>query len=957
MITLTHLHKYFNKGKSNEIHVIDDVSLTLPEHGIVAIFGRSGCGKTTLLNVIGGLDSYHSGSLTENGRAITSNPDCYRNRDIGYIFQNYNLLKEESCFDNVANALRLCGMTDKGEIASRVETALSFVDMAEYKGRTPDTLSGGQQQRVAIARAIVKNPRIILADEPTGNLDEANTVMVMDLLREIARDCLVLLVTHEADLVDYYCDTVIELDNGRVVDIRENHVTDGYQVRDKNTIYLGEFEKESLENEAVSVSYYGNKPTAPISIKLVSYGGKTYLSVESPDVKVLGADSEMKLYDGVFERHEEKAKKESHVDMSRLPRVEGSRFGRLFTAKRAIVSGYISNFSGKKKGKNVLRRCLALFAAVIVFATAIFGTSIGRISEIASEYNHNVFYVRANENVSMLNDPALREKYGIDTAYVLRGVFSDTYLFFTPGYFETFDATYYGNDFSTHGVFLPSRLSDSLDLLAGKREVAAGEIVLSSASADLLLESLSLGYLKTYEDLLGLSSEYGGIIRGNLKIVGIVESEETAFYMDEAVLARASVEDRLNVASASEVGITVEKGTAVYYSEFLPSEENRPGKTVMIAGKAYTVTKTVVRGSYDEYLAANGIKKEPIDSYMNKRFAEEYPELQDKDEGYFETYEAFREREEVRWHLDYYSEIEDYCRLYYFFQPSFEAWLYLEKGIPVMFYQQQSDILYRIASYEKEFGKMPTMSEVNAFYPTYDKDYYVLYGGEYETTDRVWRSTEFVVNDEDYLTIASSMGESDRLVDPFDENDKSDYYNAFYTVLHASDPERASAFLAGQFPEEDGEMPILITPEAKFEEAFHEERIVILTGILTMAIILAVMSVCMYFIMRSSLMNRIREVGILRAIGVSKRNLVFRFAVETAVLTVLTVFVGYLLSSGFIALSLSASGMVSDIFFYPLPIALSVLVLLFGICMICGLIPIVSLLRKTPSAILAKYDI
>ena len=202
MISIKGLNKFFNKGKQNEIHVINDVTLDLPERGITAIFGKSGCGKTTLLNVIGGLDGFASGSLTIEGQSITKNTDEIRNKYVGYVFQNYNLSSSESCFDNVAAALRLCGMRDEGEIERRVMAALRNVGMEKYAKRTPDTLSGGQQQRIAIARAIVKNPPVILADEPTGNLDEANTVMIMDLLREIAKDHLVLLVTHEQSLVD-----------------------------------------------------------------------------------------------------------------------------------------------------------------------------------------------------------------------------------------------------------------------------------------------------------------------------------------------------------------------------------------------------------------------------------------------------------------------------------------------------------------------------------------------------------------------------------------------------------------------------------------------------------------------------------------------------------------------------------------------------------------------------------
>ena len=248
MIRIQGLHKFFNKGRSNEIHVINDISLDLPEKGMVAIFGKSGCGKTTLLNVIGGLDKYAEGTLTIENQSIRENTDVIRNKYIGYIFQNYNLNKEESCFDNVADALRLCGMTDEAEVESRVTAALANVGMERYAKRTPDTLSGGQQQRIAIARAIVKNPRIILADEPTGNLDEANTVMIMDLLKAIARDHLVLLVTHEANLVDFYCDTVIELQDGKVVGNKQNASANGFAAKDKNDIYLAELDLAKAVN-------------------------------------------------------------------------------------------------------------------------------------------------------------------------------------------------------------------------------------------------------------------------------------------------------------------------------------------------------------------------------------------------------------------------------------------------------------------------------------------------------------------------------------------------------------------------------------------------------------------------------------------------------------------------------------------------------------------------------------
>lgn len=962
MITLSKLHKYFNKGKENEIHVLNDISLTLPEKGIVAIFGRSGCGKTTLLNVIGALDDCHSGSICEDGREITAELDAYRNRDIGYIFQNYNLLKNESCFDNVANALRLCGMRDGEEFSTRVETALSFVDMAAYMTRTPDTLSGGQQQRVAIARAIVKNPRIILADEPTGNLDEANTVMVMDLLREIARDCLVILVTHEAELVDYYCDTVIELSDGKVVGVRENHITDGYAVRDKNAIYLGELEKTATEGEAVTLSYYGTKPDQPIALKLVNYGGKVYLSVDSPGVQVLTPDSEIKLYDGVFERRKESRKRSEHIDMSRLPRVEGSRFGRLFTAKNAIVSGYRANFLKQKKGKKLLKRCLALFAAVIVLMTSIFGTAIGAVENIKSSYNNNVFYLRINDDTVKLFDPLMKEG-GVDSYYLRRGYGNgDEYLYFNTGFFETFNNDGFNSNFSTHGVCLPASLVSDAPLLSGKRELNKGEMLLSSASADKLLENSTLGYLESYEDLIGLLTANYSFNGEKLTIVGVVESEESAYYLDNGYLAECLLNTRsLNVAKASEVGLEVKKGEVVYYTRdyTTPDEAYGIGKTLTVLGRDFVIADTVALGGYEEYLRSIGVKTETLDERMARRMKELYPELSEGEATYFEKRELLYDSEAVLWTLDHYAHLEAYARGEFFFDPDYIRFLYLQKGIPYPYYSLTDQLLYHASLYIKENGKTPTISELNEFKLPDE-----AYGStsDYEEYKKLLaqghRSPTFVLSDEDFYALSTAYGKSDPLIDPSQSDEKYDsYYSATYAVIHSADPELTESYLSSHVDMTEEELKTLVTPKSLFEEAYQYERLSIVTGFVTMGVILAVMSVCMYFIMRSALMNRIREIGILRAIGVSRKNLVFLFAMETAVLVGLTVFVGYLLSSGFIWLCLAASNLVSSIFYYPVWLALSVLLVLLLIAAFCGLMPILLLTKKTPSAILAKYDI
>ena len=215
MVRLEHVNKYFFRRRRNEIHAINDTTLNMEGQGLVALLGPSGCGKTTLLNAIGGLDKVNTGEIYINGQRIShrlsGKVDQIRTLNVGYIFQNYNLVDSMTVFDNVAVALRMIGLKDKEEIKARVNYVLEKVGMYRYRNRYADMLSGGERQRVGIARAIVKNPTIVIADEPTGNLDSRNTLEVMNIIRSIAEERLVILVTHEEKLANFYADRIIRL--------------------------------------------------------------------------------------------------------------------------------------------------------------------------------------------------------------------------------------------------------------------------------------------------------------------------------------------------------------------------------------------------------------------------------------------------------------------------------------------------------------------------------------------------------------------------------------------------------------------------------------------------------------------------------------------------------------------------------------------------------------------------
>ena len=206
MLQIKNISKTYKTGNFIQ-KALDEVSLNLRDNEFVAILGPSGSGKTTLLNIIGGLDKYDSGDLIINGISTKHYKDkqwdTYRNHTIGFIFQSYNLIPHQTILSNVELALTIAGISKKEKTKLALD-ALDKVGLKEQAHKKPNQLSGGQMQRVAIARALVNNPSIVLADEPTGALDTKTSIQVMDLLKEVAKDRLVVMVTHNPELAKEY---------------------------------------------------------------------------------------------------------------------------------------------------------------------------------------------------------------------------------------------------------------------------------------------------------------------------------------------------------------------------------------------------------------------------------------------------------------------------------------------------------------------------------------------------------------------------------------------------------------------------------------------------------------------------------------------------------------------------------------------------------------------------------
>lgn len=286
MLEVRHLVKDYDTG-SNIVHALKDISLTFRDSEFVSILGQSGCGKTTFLNIIGGLDQYTSGDLIINGRSTKNYTDkdwdTYRNHRVGFVFQSYNLIMHQTVLSNVELALTLSGV-DKQERRQRAIEVLKQVGLEDQLDKKPTQMSGGQMQRVAIARALVNNPEILLADEPTGALDSKTSVQIMDLLKEIAKDRLVIMVTHNPELAKTYSTRIISL-------------FDGVVQNDTNPIAPEEITPTTDSLKKPSMSF---KTALSLSLNnLMTKKGRTLLTSFAGSIGIIGIALILSLSNGV----------------------------------------------------------------------------------------------------------------------------------------------------------------------------------------------------------------------------------------------------------------------------------------------------------------------------------------------------------------------------------------------------------------------------------------------------------------------------------------------------------------------------------------------------------------------------------------------------------------------------------------------------------------------------------
>jgi len=546
MVKLEQVNKYFNKRKKNEIHVINNTSLEMESAGLVALLGPSGCGKTTLLNAIGGLDKVNKGNIFVNGEKITGRRagkiDQIRNLNIGYIFQDYNLVDNMTVFDNVAIALKMVGVKDRAEIEEKVNYVLQKVGMYRYRNRYADMLSGGERQRVGIARAIVKNPAIVIADEPTGNLDSQNTLEVMNIIKAISKERLVILVTHEEELADFYASRIIRIKDGQVISDENNSHNEELDYRIDNKIYLKDIsDHKRLKTSNYYIDFY-NESNQDVHLDIVVKNGNIYIRSKDDDkrVEIIDDNSGVQFVDEHYKSITVTEFAENDFDLSVLETKGTRKYKSILNPVSTIKKGFktVSEYNTLKK---ILLAGFLIAAMFITYSISnIFGVLNVTDDEFA-EYDKSYITV-VGKNI----DVDTYKSYEKD----------DAYEYVMPGNSQISLDLPYDEYFQTmqYSAAITGSLSDcdkleASKLYAGRLPEKKSEIVVDKMVLDKVIEEQGTKSAGFDKSVSFLDEKVKIPNMPDMTIVGISDLKTPCIYADQSkfinMLANAENEESI----------------------------------------------------------------------------------------------------------------------------------------------------------------------------------------------------------------------------------------------------------------------------------------------------------------------------------------------------------------------------------------------------------------------------
>lgn len=453
MLTIKNIYKSYGL-KDSKYSVLKDINLSFRPNEFVAILGPSGSGKTTLLNILGGLDHYDSGDLIINGKSTKKfkdkDWDYYRNKSVGFIFQSYNLISHISILSNVEMCLTLRN-TSKSVARKKAIEALKRVGLKDHIHKKPNQLSGGQMQRVAIARALVNNPDIILADEPTGALDSKTSTQIMELIKDISKDKLVIMVTHNENLADIYASRIIKLSDGVIISD-----SNPYETKEENDLYTLPKTKMSLLT-ALGLSLNNIKTKK----------GRTLLTSFAASIGIIGISLVLALSNG-FRIQIDDFEKNTLTQMPIYITPEA-------TDLKSEMALELGNGEDEYPSDNIIKKYQ--YTVANAHKNKITSDYINYLNGINNDYLNGIVYgYNANMNVIIKND---------------------TIDYFNNNYIET--------SFSTNGT--SDIIKENYDLLSGRYPENSNEALLIVDTYNrlypYLYKDLGLKENSTFEDVIG----------------------------------------------------------------------------------------------------------------------------------------------------------------------------------------------------------------------------------------------------------------------------------------------------------------------------------------------------------------------------------------------------------------------------------------------------------------------
>ncbi len=491
MLKLKEIRKEYSVGDS-VVHALKGIDLSFRENEFVAVLGHSGCGKTTLLNIIGGLDQYSSGDLIINGKSTKNftdgDWDAYRNHSIGFVFQSYNLIPHQTVLSNVELALTLSGVAPAERRARAIE-ALEKVGLGDQIHKKPNQMSGGQMQRVAIARALVNDPDILLADEPTGALDSDTSVQIMDILREIARDKLIIMVTHNPELAEGYASRIIRL-------------KDGVIVGDSDPFDAPDDVQSPASRKKTSMSFF--TALALSTNNLMTKKARTLLTAFAGSIGIIGIALIMSLSNGI-QNYIDKVQEDTLSSYPITIQAESVDMTSLMTS----LMGIQSDNDGTRHEKDAVYSSSVLYDMVNSLVSADMETNNLKafkeyIEDENSEINQYISSVQYSYNVDIM--PYAEDANGhiarTDATDVMQEAMASAFGGDYSSYFSTYGTMFKQMDVwiemlpGEHGELINPLLEKQYDLLHGRWPESYDEVVLvvdeNNEISDLVLYSLGL---------------------------------------------------------------------------------------------------------------------------------------------------------------------------------------------------------------------------------------------------------------------------------------------------------------------------------------------------------------------------------------------------------------------------------------------------------------------------------